>query len=131
MRGCYYSEGKNAFIRLQEEIIKESTDHSLFAWRRLLSKDNESQLIEDPLTWGILATHPLQFEYIASVLNSRAFRNLYTMTSRGIRVQLPLLEWDENTVALLDCTLDGWGEQPLGIRISCTKVDFEDGELYA
>ncbi|KAH8663075.1 heterokaryon incompatibility protein-domain-containing protein [Tricladium varicosporioides] len=28
-----YGEGERAFIRLQEEIIKVSDDHSLFAWR--------------------------------------------------------------------------------------------------
>ncbi|PMD19234.1 HET-domain-containing protein, partial [Hyaloscypha hepaticicola] len=27
-----YGEGRKAFARLQEEIIKQSTDHSLFAW---------------------------------------------------------------------------------------------------
>jgi hypothetical protein len=28
-----YGEGSNAFIRLQEEIMKQSTDHSLFSWQ--------------------------------------------------------------------------------------------------
>lgn len=28
-----YGEGRKAFARLQEEIIKQSTDHSLFAWQ--------------------------------------------------------------------------------------------------
>ncbi|TLS25613.1 hypothetical protein PpBr36_07552 [Pyricularia pennisetigena] len=28
-----YGEGSNAFVRLQEEIIKKSDDHSLFAWK--------------------------------------------------------------------------------------------------
>lgn len=27
-----YGEGKNAFIRLQREIIKKSDDHSVFTW---------------------------------------------------------------------------------------------------
>jgi hypothetical protein len=27
-----YGEGDKAFIRLQEEIIKFSTDHTIFAW---------------------------------------------------------------------------------------------------
>lgn len=29
-----YGEGKNAFLRLQEEIMKLSSDHSIFAWRK-------------------------------------------------------------------------------------------------
>jgi hypothetical protein len=28
-----YGEGKRAFVRLQEEIIKVSDDHSIFAWK--------------------------------------------------------------------------------------------------
>lgn len=28
-----YGEGERAFIRLQEEIMKKSEDHSIFAWR--------------------------------------------------------------------------------------------------
>ena len=28
-----YGEGQKAFIRLQEEILKEFDDHSLFAWK--------------------------------------------------------------------------------------------------
>ena len=28
-----YGEGKKAFVRLQEEIIKVSDDHSIFAWK--------------------------------------------------------------------------------------------------
>lgn len=27
-----YGEGERAFIRLQEEIMKKSEDHSIFAW---------------------------------------------------------------------------------------------------
>jgi hypothetical protein len=33
-----YGEGKRAFIRLQEEIMKETDDQSLFAWG-LLGQD--------------------------------------------------------------------------------------------
>jgi len=130
MPPLYGEGGKNAFIRLQEEIMKESTDHSLFAWRRSPLRDHQQQPTVDPLAWGILATHPWQFKHTASVRNLRALRDPYSMTSRGIRVQLPLLEWGENAVALLDCALDGWSKQPLGIRVSRTGVDFGDGGLY-
>jgi hypothetical protein len=29
----FYGEGERAFTRLQEEIMKVSDDHSLFAWK--------------------------------------------------------------------------------------------------
>jgi hypothetical protein len=35
-----YGEGNRAFKRLQEEIIKQSTDHSLFAWQWPLGSDS-------------------------------------------------------------------------------------------
>lgn len=35
-----YGEGQRAFLRLQEEIIKSSTDQSIFVWGKMLSEDN-------------------------------------------------------------------------------------------
>ncbi|KIM96550.1 hypothetical protein OIDMADRAFT_70621, partial [Oidiodendron maius Zn] len=86
----YGEGGKNAFIRLQEEIMKESTDHSLFAWRRWPPGESESQSTEDPLAWGILATHPSQFEDAASVGHISAISSPYSMTSSGLRIKLPV-----------------------------------------
>jgi hypothetical protein len=46
-----YGEGKNAFLRLQLEIIKVSNDESIFAWHKH-SAWNENLVDE---------THPLDF----------------------------------------------------------------------
>lgn len=59
-----YGEGlENAYLRLQEEIIKESSDQSLFVWRR-----QRQPTPAESVTWGILATHPSDFKDTASVL---------------------------------------------------------------
>jgi hypothetical protein len=61
-----YGEGPKAFIRLQEEIMKQSNDMSIFAW------GNWTRIKELPqghvLNWerntsfsGFLATHPIMF----------------------------------------------------------------------
>ncbi|KAF2232043.1 hypothetical protein EV356DRAFT_525619 [Viridothelium virens] len=42
-----YGEGSNAFIRLQEELIKKSTDHSILAWDR----DIELKDAQNGRTW--------------------------------------------------------------------------------
>ncbi|KAI6020592.1 heterokaryon incompatibility protein-domain-containing protein [Pisolithus marmoratus] len=42
-----YGEGKNAFRRLQLEIVKETGDHSIFAWRTRMPRTG-SVLAEDP-----------------------------------------------------------------------------------
>ncbi|KAI6032488.1 hypothetical protein EDC04DRAFT_2898076 [Pisolithus marmoratus] len=47
-----YGEGKKAFQWLQLEIIRVSSDHSIFAWRPLM-----------PRTGGVLAEDPSDFRY--------------------------------------------------------------------
>lgn len=54
--------------------------------------DNELELPEAPLSWGILATHPAHFEHATHVRNLGLFRSPYLMTSRGLRVTLPVLQ---------------------------------------
>ncbi|KAF9065579.1 hypothetical protein BDP27DRAFT_1331777 [Rhodocollybia butyracea] len=48
-----YGEGDHAFIRLQEEILKVSDDHTIFAWKTKRSGSKSG---------GILATSPDVFE---------------------------------------------------------------------
>ena len=49
-----YGEGSRAFKRLQEEILKETNDHSILAWDAS-NKDKGIELV------GVLADHPSQF----------------------------------------------------------------------
>ncbi|KAF4813320.1 Vegetative incompatibility protein HET-E-1 [Colletotrichum tropicale] len=50
-----YGEGSRAFIRLQEEILRQSDDYSLFAW-------DASKVDESIAHIGVLATHPVLFK---------------------------------------------------------------------
>lgn len=50
-----YGEGRNAFIRLQEEILKQTQDDSLFAWRA-----SEESACEAPYR-GLFASSPKEF----------------------------------------------------------------------
>jgi hypothetical protein len=92
-----YGEGKKAFLRLQEEILKVSGDHSLFAWgmppsttqlksikqvevdfanevrnQRQLSSDEKSnsdgQGLERPLLRGLLADSPAEFSHSENII---------------------------------------------------------------
>jgi hypothetical protein len=129
----YGEGGENAFMRLQEEIMRESTDHSLFAWRRSPPADNGSEPSANPLAWGILATHPSQFEHATSIRNLAPLRNTFSLTSRGLRIKLPILrrhEWDRHAIAILDCGLDGWAGLQLGFFISQLGVTFEEPHLF-
>jgi hypothetical protein len=89
-----YGEGERAFIRLQEEIMKKSEDHSLFAWR-------DDGLMRGSFC-GLLARSPTSFAD-SNLLPSRIWspnsdlfhestsQTPYSMTNQGIYIQLRLL----------------------------------------
>lgn len=109
-----YGEGQNAFKRLQEEIIKRTTDHSIFAW--FLS--SKSAL----LYGGILAESPKAFSGCGKLFstcksrysdNNSAGQKSYLLTNRGLHIELPMTE-------TMDCTLcQGWADSKLvGCRLA-------------
>ncbi|KAN0094101.1 Heterokaryon incompatibility protein (HET) domain containing protein [Hyaloscypha variabilis] len=84
-----YGEGHKAFIRLQEEIMRQSFDHSLFAWEPTRSG------------CGLLAESPDQFSNCGNVVHISYDRYVlqlkvglenpdYTQTNFGTRIHLPL-----------------------------------------
>ncbi|KAF9060473.1 heterokaryon incompatibility protein-domain-containing protein, partial [Rhodocollybia butyracea] len=77
-----YGEGEHAFIRLQEEIMRVSDDHTIFAWK---ASSNG----------GILATGPDAFEecgeYMCPPWSADAFHQRpFSMTNMGLLAHLPL-----------------------------------------
>jgi hypothetical protein len=95
-----YREGAKAFIRLQEEIMKSSDDHTLFVW-----KDN------DPLHLSyhrLLASSPAQFERTSDFKPYRDWKSSspYSLTNKGLSIQLfliPLKDDPKISVAVLEC----------------------------
>jgi tetratricopeptide (TPR) repeat protein len=86
-----YGEGQRAFIRLQEEIMKASDDHSLFAWK---SSDSYS---------GLLATSPVMFIESGNIIPTESFNTLsrpLTISNKGIHLSLPIMAIDCNGLAL-------------------------------
>jgi hypothetical protein len=86
-----YGEGEKAFIRLQEEIIKVSDDHTIFCW-------NWGDTIAR--SWrSFLAPCPAAFQTSGHFIAARPFSvdpiSTYAMTNAGLRIQLPLAKaWD-------------------------------------
>lgn len=78
-----YGEGKRAFLRLQEEIAKESNDVSIFAWR---NEDTTQQY------HGVFADSPADFRGSGSVrlLSNSMFMPEFMMTNKGIRLNTNL-----------------------------------------
>lgn len=82
-----YGEGGNAFIRLQEEIIKANPDMSIFAWTRSNEFDGDEQYS------GLLASSPADFKNAESLIVAQdtVFDNRdYSITNRGLKFQIPL-----------------------------------------
>lgn len=80
-----YGEGRKAFIRLQEEIMKESDDQSLFAW--------DASDFQGFNATGLLALTPAFFKNSRNIIPVRSLKNSspYSVTNKGIRLQLPLI----------------------------------------
>ncbi|UPK95763.1 hypothetical protein LCI18_006698 [Fusarium solani-melongenae] len=94
-----YGEGKNAFLRLQEEIIKTSTDHTIFCWTWVESV---------PQTWtSMLAPTPRAFEFSSDYFESKRDMGSpevspYSLVNAGISIKLPLVSAWDYSFALLD-----------------------------
>ncbi|XHG04143.1 hypothetical protein AWENTII_007424 [Aspergillus wentii] len=115
-----YGEGRMAFIRLQEEIMKVSEDHSLFAW--------ESDELN---TSGLLATSPAAFQNSADVIvkndSSLASKHAWTVNNKGIHVKLPFigLGCQGLGLAVLHCTRIGNESQWLAIYLRDMNLTME------
>uniref|UniRef100_A0A4E9EGI3 Uncharacterized protein n=1 Tax=Gibberella zeae TaxID=5518 RepID=A0A4E9EGI3_GIBZA len=107
-----YGEGAKAFERLQEEIIKQTTDMSIFAWKA----NDESQDYR-----GILAQSPDEFAHCGHISQAPSMRCGYetTMTNKGLRLETFL---GGSNVLNLACTnLDSsYDKKRIGIFLTKT-----------
>ncbi|GAW14622.1 hypothetical protein ANO14919_040250 [Xylariales sp. No.14919] len=77
-----YGEGRGAFLRLQEEIIRISNDQTIFCW-------NYPNMAEADEKWdSVLAPHPRVFsasgKYTPGLDNSSS----YSLTNHGLEIEL-------------------------------------------
>ena len=119
-----YGEGEKAFLRLQEEIMKVSDDHSLFAWMdEKISKYEQC---------GLLAEHPSKFTWSQSAVSYRTlnFGEPYAMTNKGIRLELPLCDPDRDgiQVATLNCLVPSDVEDSTYLGVYLKKLKDEDSQ---
>ncbi len=128
-----YGEGKHAFIRLQEEIVKKSPDQSIFAWGRTLQDYSCGRFVEiaqehdyEPQSHleTLLAPSPACFASCGNInpisqwefatrLEIQEFVPEYTNTSFGIRTTFPMISVAQTSsidaaLGLLACE-DGQG----------------------
>ncbi|KAN0095216.1 hypothetical protein V8E51_015927 [Hyaloscypha variabilis] len=104
-----YGEGERAFIRLQEEILKQSSDQSLFAWDPIGKElDASSPALS---LCGIFAQSPICFADTGHIRPLPEFwATESTLTNRGIRLRMPF-KYDKSNdsfLAILCCTSYGF-----------------------
>ncbi|KAI0905227.1 hypothetical protein F4823DRAFT_627989 [Ustulina deusta] len=105
-----YGEGTKAFIRLQEEILKGSNDHSIFAWKAPEVGSNE-------VLSGLLAETPHHFTQVENYRpmppSLSQASTAWSTTNRGLRLSLFLLprqdldgnEMKDEYNAVLECAI--------------------------
>ena len=87
-----YGEGARAFIRLQEEIMKLSTDETIFAWQIPRSIDFAGNFS------GMLATTPDSFASSASIVQAEGpavgipQTTPFSVTNMGLRLEARLIK---------------------------------------
>ncbi|KAM5447328.1 hypothetical protein MaudCBS49596_006092 [Microsporum audouinii] len=114
-----YGEGEKAFLRLQEEIMKQSDDHTLFAWKS-----------SDPNYRGLFAKSPAAFIDSGRLIPSAVKWNdsPYSLTNMGLSIELPMVEWSLGVyLAALDCETEGVENSRVGIYLS----DLPEKNQYA
>ncbi|KAI4260470.1 MAG: hypothetical protein L6R42_004048 [Xanthoria sp. 1 TBL-2021] len=116
-----YGEGRKAFRRLQHEIIKQSSDDSIFAWTA------------DQQVTGMLAHWPTNFANSRNVLENaphKTHRGPYAITNQGLELPITWRCWDPREVGkiqeikiLLDCGMCG----PQGVKNIMLRLVSVDG----
>ncbi|KAK0651027.1 heterokaryon incompatibility protein-domain-containing protein [Cercophora newfieldiana] len=128
-----YGEGENAFVRLQEEIIKRSTDQTILAWGALGQTEQQYNKYRDmhqsqveeigdlafTRTMPTLARSPRDFAGMGNAVRTQTARGNavdYRITNRGLQIELPLIPsgtinqgrgMGHQHLAVLDCRLAG------------------------
>lgn len=107
-----YGEGERAFIRLQEEIMRNSDDHSIFAWR--------SECFN---MGGLLATSPSLFSNSGTIVGFKGKDSRpYSITNQGIHINIPLIpnkNWGSEVsyTAILDCKIPSLPHSIIAIEL--------------
>ncbi|KAI1737549.1 heterokaryon incompatibility protein-domain-containing protein [Xylaria scruposa] len=80
-----YGEGERAFIRLQEEIVKNNNDLSLFAWRSAESGPLGSYC-------GVFARHPRDFLSSGGIIpaSNIMYNSDYAISNKGVKIEMDL-----------------------------------------
>ena len=105
-----YGEGWRAFSRLQEQIMRSSTDNSILAWGLSLQRPNGA----------LLASSPDDFAE-SHLIEQFGRPGSFEVTNRGLRITLPTIKLDHfgnyEHLAILNCRYENNLSGALAIRL--------------
>ena len=108
-----YGEGARAFRRLQLEIIKESSDESIFAWGLDVGHPKPC--------FSVLAASPRDFANCKRIFQRSIHPRKFSVTNRGLKIQVPL-EARKSSTASCGLSLD--------LELNCYTYDQKDDTLF-
>lgn len=121
-----YGEGEKAFLRLQEEIIKRSDDHTIFAWP-IHRHDQPGLFAESPAAF--INCHHVK------TITSRKGRSPYSLTNRGLSIKFLAYPFTTDTYLVrLECVdeLLRVGDGPLDdLRLGMFLRRLNEDDQYA
>lgn len=92
-----YGEGERAFTRLQEEIIKDNNDMSIFAWQTSAAREPEqihAEVVQSTEYRGIFAERPSEFSYGHHILQTsiQTINPAFALTNKGLRIETNIIK---------------------------------------
>jgi hypothetical protein len=115
-----YGEGEKAFMRLQEEIAKDTNDLTLFAWQAVNTDQDDSGQSACQKYRGILARSPAEFANAGDIVprSENRLNEEFIMTNKGLRITTDLAKGSPGDYVLsLKCSRRGRPEQNIGIYL--------------
>lgn len=117
-----YGEGERAFTRLQEEIIKETNDMTIFAWQSSSSAqiaESYAEIQNGTTKYrGILAERPAEFvtAHMLRPPQDKMINPEYSMTNKGLKIDIGLRQLSYDVFFMpLNCFPSSGPSQQLGI----------------
>lgn len=126
-----YGEGLHSFIRLQEEIMRRSSDHSILAWADV-PVHNDTPYRASGADY-ILAPSPAAFRHAANIVcDEKTTSPPFEMTNRGLHMELLMPEepWDNSYRAILNCHLEHRPRSLLTIELVQDLLVFDDNKAF-
>lgn len=134
-----YGEGHRAFTRLQEIIIRTSTDHSIFAWNvpedKYIQRSRTGSKAPIAFPTNLLASSPADFALGPEGEVDECYHRVegwvqpYEITNLGIRMCLPLIPCSVEVGychAILNCKFRGNDVCPIALTLWHPQRDVTD-----